>query len=141
MVGTASNSTADGGGLDRKLTVPDATGVQLWGEGRGEGRFIGALRWPDAYYYTSDGNLADGKLVAFGLRRSGRDRVEMRINGRVSGRVMAPVVDVSAPGKMAWLGRRRRPGLGPALRRGGGGGGGARGAVERRAGGARVLLP
>jgi hypothetical protein len=69
----------------------------------GSGRLCGQLRYRDVRVCSTETGHDDGALVMFGVQRAG-GRLWVRVNGRPSGDVAVPALDVSAAGQDLFIG-------------------------------------
>jgi hypothetical protein len=99
VVATSTNVQKAPGSLFRKRPpLPPAPGLQLFAEGRGDGRLLAALRPDVVSYETIADGFTTGAPFAFGVRRSESTTLELRVNGRRDGRVRSNDVDVDISG-------------------------------------------
>jgi hypothetical protein len=70
----------------------------------GVGRLCGQLRYLDVRLCSAEGGHDDGALVLFGLQRTDREWLAVRVNGRASAKGLVPVLDVSAAGSDLFIG-------------------------------------
>jgi hypothetical protein len=109
VVATSTNVQKAPGLLFRKRGPgTSADGLQLFAEGRGDGRLLAMLRPDVVSYETLAAGLTSGAPFVFGVRRTAGPAasLELRVNGHRDGRVTGADVDVdvSAAGADAFLG-------------------------------------